>query len=171
MWSADPPAATNTDPAKTGRRKPLDDRVSISLFRPPPGCCGCDVGAIRARSADAIAGPARRLAQAGRARQTPRIDLRIQDARRATGHVPRARLHARARLMGPRRRRERSVHSSPSRSVAVCRWLLRWLLARHCCPASMCAWTCGNVVSAWVWLIHWLLGLETAGLRKLGLGL
>jgi hypothetical protein len=51
------------------------------------------------------------------------------------------------------------------------RWLLRWLLARHCCSASMCAWTCGNAVSAWVWLIHWLLGLETTGLRKLSLGL
>ena len=73
--------------------------------------------------------------------------------------------------MGPRRRRERSVHSSPSRSVAVC--LLATSLATRTAQlrgVHVCL-DLRNAVSAWVWLIHWLLGLETTGLRKLGLGL
>jgi hypothetical protein len=34
-----------------------------------------------------------------------------------------------------------------------------------------CAWTYGNAVSAWDWLIGWLLGRETTSLREPGLGL
>jgi len=65
-----------------------NDRVSISPFFGPLCCRGCTGGAVRARSADAITGPAGRLAQAARARQTPCFDLRIQDAQRTVHTCP-----------------------------------------------------------------------------------
>jgi hypothetical protein len=104
---------------------------------------------------------------------------------RCTSRLPSLRAHPHRQLVSGLRpvrptrgllRRGASGYASPGRqpptatrpSLAL---LVKGLLARCCCPASMCAWSCGNAVAAGGWLIGWLLGRESTGLRKLELGL